>query len=867
MQTNTPIMPPEPVNQPPSVNIRDLNIAQLFGYLLRTPGATIRALNTALRQEETRSNKSKNTYRSTNLDAAFDVIDETDQLPTQDRERDDSAGADSVYELQFQGRVLPVTITYARTGLISIAIMAVITVFALFSASLLYGARSNDISNALPISGVLFILTGVAFGVLTAFEVGFGRLSPYRASTSAGTERELVNLLIRAGFFFLAVFAAAQAWNFNGDNTWTSVGVGAWIISILAAIFAVYDGQWQWVRWLRGLLNIPLRAFRTRLSFRLSWTLIALVAILIVCAVFRFGNLSAYPPDMTSDHLEKVRDSFFISTGFRPVFLPNIGGRETGYFYYLTILQQILNVPFNYNLLKIGAGIISLLTILAAYWMGRSVVGDEDQRLGNLTGLALSALIAVSYWHIMLSRLGLRIILMPLVTMLLIIFLARAIRHNRRLDFMITGLVLGFGLYTYQAVRILPVLIVFAVIMAVILRVRSWISLRQLIVNFTALVLLAGVIFVPLGRYWQEEPESFWQRSTGRLFGDPTEQIKDPQTGATIGLRIVPFEERMTNFVNGLPYIRDNIVKSLNMFNYRGDAAWISGSPTLLPQLDWVAGAFMIIGFGVIGARMLKRRDPVDWMLAGGVLIMLLPTALSIVYTIEVPSATRASGALPIVYFAAALGLAFTIRAILSRMKAPVVRLSVYAGTVLLIVTAALINTNAYFSVAMPAYRVASHPHAQAGRMLQSFSNTLGSSGNAFMINYPNWWDHRAVGVEAGDPRWDNGVLETDVIGQIRKKITLNVGTPYELRPDRQMLFFVNQFALNTSMVELQNEFPGGVVTPVQSFDPTRDFYVYTLPSISCDWIEENILPTSTFCKVPEVSQDPDSEFLPAPIP
>lgn len=868
-------------DQPEQIEIRDLTLTQLLGSLFRAPGRTINALTSAFEQAEsgrpeqvvtTVGTERRTSQRprsevaqgrkprvgyNTPDDAADNAIDDLAATPLPDGE--------SYRTVQFRESVRPSTITYTRTGWVSLALMLVISLFALASASALYAARPTDGSSDLPSSGLLLLLTGIGFGVLIGAEAKFGRLAAYTNQTRTTAQNNVIVLLIRAAFFLLAAFAAFQAWGNTTRNLWTPEGTGAWLISIAAAVFAFYDGEWAWVRWLRSIVLLPAQFLRSRLTFRVSWTLIALAVILIVCAVFRFGNLGAYPPDMTSDHVEKVRDAFFINNGARPIFLENNGGREVGFFYYLAILQQTLNLPYNYDLLKIGAGIISLITILVAYWMGRSLIGEEDQRLGNLTGLIMAALIAVSYWHIMLSRLGLRIVLMPLATMLLIIFLARGIRYNRRLDFIFAGLILGFSLYAYQAARMLPVLVIFAAFVALVVKVRSLRSFGQWAVNFAAVVLIAGAIFIPLGRYWYEYPDSFWSRSAGRLFGEPTEEVKDSVTGAVLRVREVPLDERIGKFFEALPKLRDNMVKSLNMFNYVGDVAWVTGSPKGFPQLDWVAGAFMIVGFGIVGARIFKRRDPVDLLLVGGLVIMLLPTALSIVFQIEVPSATRASGTLPIAYFVSALGLAFIVRSITVRTAAPAVRFIVYGVVTVLVIIAATVNTQTYFVEAMTAYRASTYPYRQAGQLLRAFSTSgVGSSGNAFFISYPNWWDHRALALEAGDPRWDNGIIETDMIAQLKGKMTGNVGTAYELRPDRQLLFFVHQNALATSLVELQTEFPGGTVTPVESFEPNKDFYLYTVPSVSCEWITTNIQLQSSFCNLtPPI--DPALDVVPFP--
>ena len=159
--------------------------------------------------------------------------------------------------------------------------------------------------------------------------------------------------------------------------------------------------------------------------------------------------------------------------------------------------------------------------------MGREVIGKDEPRLGNAVGLAMAALVAVSYWHEMLSRLGLRIVLTPLFIALVIIFLARAVRYNRRSDFIYAGLALGVGVYAYQAIRMLPVAIVVAVGIALIFWVRSMRERRQMLMNLAALVLVSFAIFVPLFRYSLEYPEDFWRRTSGRLFGDTITETTD----------------------------------------------------------------------------------------------------------------------------------------------------------------------------------------------------------------------------------------------------------------------------------------------------------------------------------------------------
>src|SRR5260221_10917002 len=176
---------------------------------------------------------------------------------------------------------------------------------------------------------------------------------------------------------------------------------------------------------------------------------------------------------MTSDHVEKLLDAIKVYQGARPIFFPNNGGRESFQMYYLAALKSATGVPFSFDLLKIGSGIEGMLMILAAFLLGRAVIGEEDRDLGNLTGVIIAALIPTSYWHTLLSRLGLRIVTTPLVVTVVLIFLVRALRHNRRMDYLIAGFALGAGMYFYQAIRMLPFVVVAGWVFSLFISGRS----------------------------------------------------------------------------------------------------------------------------------------------------------------------------------------------------------------------------------------------------------------------------------------------------------------------------------------------------------------------------------------------------------
>ena len=163
---------------------------------------------------------------------------------------------------------------------------------------------------------------------------------------------------------------------------------------------------------------------------------------------------------MTSDHVEMLLDAQRVLDGNTQVFFPNNGGREPLHMYLMALLSLVPGLGMDFTTLKLLTALEGIITLPILWWMGRELVGRESPKLGNTVGLILALLVAVSHWHVALSRLALRIALTPPITAVILVYLARGMRFNRRDDWLKAGLALGAGLYMYQAVRMLPVVII-----------------------------------------------------------------------------------------------------------------------------------------------------------------------------------------------------------------------------------------------------------------------------------------------------------------------------------------------------------------------------------------------------------------------
>ncbi len=680
-----------------------------------------------------------------------------------------------------------------------------------------------------------FILAAIGGVLWIALQVLGARWLPQTSSVSeVQSERASINGYVIRGFLAaIGLVLSSTAWSANPGNQFTTLGFWTWMASVVLWSLALSPVSWNPIQEI--VLQIQkLRQFRPRWS----WTATFLIFIVLIGAYFRLHNLNgdpaagtSVPPEMTSDHVEKLLDAQRVLDGNHQIFFANNGGREPFQMYAMALFSQLPGLGMNFGTLKLLAVVESLLTLPILFFMGREIVGPHNSRLGTTVGLLLALLVAVSYWHVSITRLSLRIVLTPAVVGLLMIYLTRALRDNRRGDFIKAGLVLGFGLYTYQAVRILPVVVIVAVLMAIVFNAHSWRTRLRYLLNFVALVIIALVAFVPLLSFSLDDrvqgPELFWLRASGRLFGDNAIQTTDEQGNPVT--RPPTMQERFDAFNRNLPILVSNIRNAMLMFNWKGDIAWINGVPNY-PEMDLYTGALFIVGLAAWLALMLRRRDIVHWLIPLALLIMLMPSALSVAFPNENPSATRTSGALPLAYLIAALPLALLVHETLRIGNKWLGRVITGAMLLVIVGSAFLLNTNLYFTDYRISYENSSLPYSEGGRFLRGFAESDGSYGNAFLIGYPSWWDLRAVGIEAGRLDWANGIVSRDQLPVVLLQASQRTDR-YALDPDKDLIFFYSVYDTDTRS-QLQAWFPNGRDQTIVSYQAGDDFGVYRVPAL-----------------------------------
>ncbi len=349
-----------------------------------------------------------------------------------------------------------------------------------------------------------------------------------------------------------------------------------------------------------------------------------LIVILLVATFLRFYNLSELPPGLYPDEAANGLDIIRMKDDgdFRAIYDTN-GPRESLFFFgqgKFVIIGDILNITaWEYTplSLRIAPAIIGVLTVLGIYLLSKEFFKSKE------LGLISAGVLAVSSWHIQFSRNGFRAIMLPLALTLIFYFFIRAYREGRLKDYILFGITLGLGFYTYLSIRMLP-LVFGAFLIWTFLFDKNFIkeNLKKILISIGVFLLVMIPLFM-----------SFASDIT-LLAGRASTSIFNPEL----------------NNGSALKTFFDNIIAELKMFNIAGDKNFrhnFGGSP----MLDIAVGIFFWIGAAISLINWKKIEHFILIMLFGAMSLPMILTAEGI------PHALRLVGVIPIVFIWVSLGL------------------------------------------------------------------------------------------------------------------------------------------------------------------------------------------------------------------
>lgn len=613
----------------------------------------------------------------------------------------------------------------------------------------------------------------------------------------------------------MALACSVFVWTNTSENRieWNTILI--WLLSIVLWGLAFAPQNWNLFDWMTGKID----AWRFVNWRSQQWLVIVAILIMLLGFNLRFSGLESSPPQLIGDHVENIKDAFKMrNDGYSPIRFTDYNSRDPLHYYLLVALSHLPGLQVDRYAFSLLSAIEGLITLPILYWLGRELMGMRRNKFGSIYGLLVMALAAVSLWHITLSRQGLRVTLCPLFVASSLIFYTRALRHNRRSDYVKAGFLLGFGLLSYQAVQMLPVVYGLGLVIALLGRRLNRRSQSAYIVNFVILALAAFIVFLPQFHFWVEYPDIALGRQIQGVFGS------EPGT-----------------IVQGIDYIGENVLTLLGNFRrnlltltYHGESVWIAGMYDE-PLADPLTAGFFVLGVAAWLVAIATTRDPAILLIPLALALMLLVPSFAIARPIESQHNMRASGALAPAFLIAALPLAifcWRIYETLPKRIGPLVAVVVAAGAVLY---TCHYNSEAYFVRYTNQYLARARPHREAGRVLQAFAESDGSYGNAFIIYSPHWWDARAVGMEGGQPRFANSSWVHELPESIRG--ALDRRDDLRLDPNRDLLFFYSKDNQEAPL-QLSNWFPLGRPFRHDLELESKSFYTYRVPALGIEALD-----------------------------
>jgi hypothetical protein len=589
--------------------------------------------------------------------------------------------------------------------------------------------------------------------------------------------------------FLITLFAFKPVARGVNDIRFTDLNLFLWFATLITFVYAVIDQEPV----KRSLHNLKKTFQNKEIHLKITPWVLLLGVTTIVVIFFRFYRLNEVLGEMFSDHAEKLLDVNDVLKGDYHVFFVRNTGREFLQFYLTAFVAIVFRTGVSFLSLKLGTALAGFFALPFIYKLGKE--------LGNKwVGLFAFLLAGVSYWHNVISRVGLRFPLYPLFVAPTLFYLIRGIRQKRRNDFIYSGIALGLGLHGYSSTRFLPFVVLFAIFLFLI-HASSRGSRKSTINALVILIITSVIVFLPLLKFSLISPEDVSYRALTRLA--PTEQAYESS----------PF----------LIFL-DNLWNAEAMFFYSNGNTWVHSIPGR-PALDVITAALYFIGTMIVLLRYIRHRNWEDLFLILSVPLLMMPSILSLAFPGENPSLNRTGGAIIPVFILAAIAFEGVIRSLWKNSKTWIGKIGTVSIALSLLAGTAYLNYDLVFRQFDQRFLQGAWNTSQIGAVIRGFADSVGSTDNAYVVPYPHWVDTRVVGINVGDPTRDFALWPD----QFATTLDTEGEKLFIIKPD-------NQEALEL----LQVMYPNGILFLYDSGREGKDFYIFHVPVQVID--EENNL-------------------------
>jgi 4-amino-4-deoxy-L-arabinose transferase-like glycosyltransferase len=322
---------------------------------------------------------------------------------------------------------------------------------------------------------------------------------------------------------------------------------------------------------------------------RSRWLALGAMATVVAGAVFfRFYDLATNPGGLYTDEAAEGLDALRLlhQPGFHPdwmVWFQSDGGREALFAYVVAAAFHFFGETA--LVLRATAAAFGVAGVLAIGWLGR--------RFGMWTGVVAAAWAAGSLWLICVSRDGMRNTIVPLFGAVALIALVHWAARPGRLSALLAGAVTSLAaLYTYQPLKMLPLLVIVWIVWLRHADRARYNDLRAGLLPFAAAFL---VVAAPMIAVAVTDPISYFGRAAAV-------STFNPDVAADASLPI-------------------HILKTIAMFGFTGDGNG-RHDVAFLPLLPLPLVALAALG---VWRLWRNRRDPSHSLILLSLLIFMIP--------------------------------------------------------------------------------------------------------------------------------------------------------------------------------------------------------------------------------------------------
>jgi 4-amino-4-deoxy-L-arabinose transferase-like glycosyltransferase len=366
------------------------------------------------------------------------------------------------------------------------------------------------------------------------------------------------------------------------------------------------------------------------------WTPLILV---LIAAALRMYRLDSVPPAINQDEAVHAYDAWcLLATGTDhhgeawPIFFRSFRDYHPGVFVYLLMPLEAL-FGLNVWTTRLPGALIGVLGVWLLYELARRLY---HERVGAMAALFL----AVSPWHVHVTRLAFEAGTCPTLLVLALLLLVLGARRQSAALWLASGLVFGLTAWTYHAMRVFVPLFLLGLIIVYGGRIRRLISEPAAPLLPIAWVAGLSVGLAPFLWAWLKNPGAVWTRATSvSVFRDAT------------------------GLFDGLGTFARNYLQNVSpdFFFVEGDHSLIQ-SIAGYGQLHYFCA--ILLPIGLYRAIRHWQQEPFTRLVIWWVLISPIPAALA---NWTGGHALRSIGGLPAYQILAALGADYVLAAMTTR--------------------------------------------------------------------------------------------------------------------------------------------------------------------------------------------------------